>query len=141
MGCKCPPGQPKCDCEKGKQDYPAGENPDFATAPDVRSGGVGNTLDRFRAERELPGGLTDWGTRPEWVGFTRPVQNLNVAWDRVDTQPEAVGFHLHRTYVDPDTGTAVSLMGSPVDGGHLFPQAGDDGLPSCGYEFAVGRRP
>lgn len=105
------------------------------SAPVLASGGTGNTLDpRAPFTRLVPGGA-EWGSAPDWVGFLRPTQALDRQWTQINTEPEAVGFHLHRTYVEPTTGTAVSLMGNPTGDGHLFP--GDP--MSCGYEFAVGR--
>lgn len=133
--CNCPEGKP-CDCEPA----PAGINADFSTPVDIRSGGTGNTLDRFRAERTLPGGLVDWGSLPGWLGFSRPVQNLNRQWDRIDADPEFVGFHQHRVYADPaGQGQVVSLMGDPRLGASLYPDIGDDAMPHCGYEFRAGR--
>jgi hypothetical protein len=101
------------------------------------------SMRRFKAQRTAgrkldTSGQPDWGTgaaynQGGWAGFNRPLQNLDQQWDKVEMPAPAVGFHVQRTYIDADTGDAVSLMGDPCSDGHLYPTD-----PSAGYEFAAG---
>jgi hypothetical protein len=128
MGCNCPDQTP-CECAQtpgvNAQEHPVG---------DLLSGGTGMSMRRFKPDRTQPGGPNDWGSAPGWVGFRRPTQDLNRQWTKVAMPAPQVGFHQHRVYVDPEQGTAVSLMGEPSDDGHYFPTD----TPNCGYEFAAG---
>lgn len=111
---------------------PAGAHP----AGDLLSGATGMSMRRFSADRELPGGLDDWGARPGWAGFTRPVQNLNRQYTKIETAAPVVGGHLQAVSIDPDSGTVASMMGDPCDGGHLYPAEGEQSL---GFEMRAGR--
>lgn len=109
--------------------------PDTQHIPgDLMSGGTGMSMRRFKTEQTLPGGDAEWGSAPGWVGFRRPTQNL-AGSQMVTMQAPEVGFHAQRVYTDPNgEGSAISLMGDPVQGGHMFPTD-----PNAGYEFQAGR--